>query len=94
MLGQNPKGFPFHGRLLQLAPDNARVWGHVNDKLTIDFSGGTPQVPVAFHGGAGGYDVLALEGGNFTNEIYEATGPDAGTISLDAFQVSWLGTGN
>src|SRR5256885_1455602 len=42
-----------------------------------------PALVAGPDGGAGGYDTLILEGGRFARTGYEATGPDAGTLSLD-----------
>src|SRR5687767_13913636 len=39
------------------------IWGadEVDDTLTIDFGGGELERPMAFHGGASGFDTLVLE---------------------------------
>lgn len=58
--------------------------GDVNNTLTLDFSGGSLAVPegVAYRGGRGGYNVLALRGGHFAHEREVARGPHAGLIVL------------
>lgn len=42
-------------------------------------------------GGAGGFDTLVIEGGSFRLVSYHATGPDSGTVRLDAAVVAYSG---
>src|SRR5262249_1806026 len=48
-------------------------------------------VPVTFNGGTGGFDTLAIDGGHFNQSYYTATGPDAGTVTLDALVIHYTG---
>jgi hypothetical protein len=58
--------------------------GHIDNTLTLDFSGGSLGVPggISYAGGRGGYNVLALHGGRFANEREIARTPHAGLIVL------------
>ncbi|MBW2623244.1 MAG: LEPR-XLL domain-containing protein, partial [Deltaproteobacteria bacterium] len=62
-----------------------------DDTLTVDFTGGLIEAPITFHGGAGGFDSLIIEGGSFNGSIYVAAGPDSGTITLDSLVISYTG---
>jgi hypothetical protein len=59
--------------------------GHINNTLTLDFSGGSLAVPggISYAGGRGGYNVLALRGGHFAHEREVAHTPHAGLMVLD-----------
>jgi Ca2+-binding RTX toxin-like protein len=59
--------------------------GGFNETLTLDFSLGNflPAGGVTFTAGAGQTNLLELQGGSFTDEVYNATGPGAGDISFD-----------
>jgi hypothetical protein len=58
--------------------------GHVDNTLTLDFSGGSLAVPggIAYRGGRGGYNALALRGGRFAHEREVARTPHSGLIVL------------
>jgi hypothetical protein len=58
--------------------------GHVENTLTLDFSGGSLAVPrgISYDGGRGGYNVLALHGGHFAEEHEVARTPHSGLIVL------------
>ena len=42
-------------------------------------------------GGAGGYDTLVLDGGNYTDLTYTATGQNSGSVSRDGNVINYLG---
>lgn len=65
--------------------------GRVDNTLTLDFSGGSLAVPggIAYDGGHGGYNVLALRGGRFAREREIAHSPHSGTITLDRTTVHY-----
>jgi hypothetical protein len=65
--------------------------GHVDNTLTLDFSGGSLAVPggISYSGGRGGYNVLALRGGRFAHEREIARTPHAGLIVLDATTIHY-----
>lgn len=52
-----------------------------NDTLTVDFTAPFFK-DITFQGGAGAFDSLVINGGQFDSSTYIATGPDAGTIDL------------
>jgi hypothetical protein len=58
--------------------------GRVDNTLTLDFSGGSLAVPggIAYDGGRGGYNVLALHGGHFASEHEVAHTAHSGLIVL------------
>ncbi|HYW81155.1 MAG TPA: hypothetical protein VE890_16350, partial [Thermoguttaceae bacterium] len=43
------------------------------------------------HGGPAGYDTLVIEGGDFGDVAYQATGPDSGIIRLDGNVIRYAG---
>jgi hypothetical protein len=57
--------------------------GSVDDTLTVDLGGGPLALPQGIHfdGGAGGYDTLAITGGDPAPASYTATGPQAGIVT-------------
>jgi pimeloyl-ACP methyl ester carboxylesterase len=57
----------------------------------VDFNGGLIEVPISFHGAAAGFDSLFIEGGFFARSSYVATGPDSGSITLDATVIYYTG---
>jgi hypothetical protein len=65
--------------------------GRINNTLTLDFSGGSLAVPggIAYPGGRGGYNVLALRGGHFAHEREVARTPHSGLIVLGATTVHY-----
>ena len=42
-------------------------------------------------GGAGGFDTVTIEGGNYNNVSYVATGPDSGIVDLDGQLIRYFG---
>jgi hypothetical protein len=60
-----------------------------DDTLTVDLGGGAFTVPVSFDGGAGGFDTLAVRGGHATTDSNQATGPQSGTLALDALRIAY-----
>jgi hypothetical protein len=42
-------------------------------------------------GGAGGYDRLLIQGGNYTSADFTATGPNSGTVGLDGRHITYAG---
>jgi len=60
-----------------------------DDRLTVDLGGGDFAAPVAYDGGAGGFDTLAVRGGSVTTERDDATGPQSGTLALDDLRIAY-----
>ena len=62
-----------------------------DDTLTVDLGGGAfLTVPVAFDGGAGGFDTLAVtRAGRAATESNQATGPQSGTLALDDLRIAY-----
>jgi outer membrane protein OmpA-like peptidoglycan-associated protein len=42
-------------------------------------------------GGAGGFDTLVIDGGQYANAVFAASGPDSGTVTLDANLIRYQG---
>jgi len=42
-------------------------------------------------GGAGGYDSLGIQGGNYETVVFTATGPDSGSVALDQTIITYKG---
>ncbi len=61
-----------------------------DSSLTIDYSGGTIGVPIAFDGGSGsGAHTLVFENGYYQSETYTPSGPGTGTIALDSCTIKF-----
>jgi hypothetical protein len=62
-----------------------------SNTLTLDFTNGNFISPggLTFNGGTGPQGTLVLKGGSFTNEVDTATGPHAGTYSLDGSIITY-----
>ena len=65
--------------------------GHVDNTLTIDFSGGSLAMAggIAFDGGLGGYNTLRLRGGHAARERAVAYGPHAGLLNIDGATIRY-----
>ncbi|MFO0872091.1 MAG: hypothetical protein U0935_24450 [Pirellulales bacterium] len=75
------------------ATTNIQIQGvdGVTDILTIDHSGGTLSVPVAFTGGVGGGDRLLLTGKSFSQVVHQFGGVGVETISQDGHLIAVAG---
>lgn len=76
-----------------LSTDSVCIYGQTNvdDTLTVDLTDGAIPVPIAYNGGAGGFDTLVIQGGHYATATYAADGPDAGTIVLGAITIHYTG---
>ena len=65
--------------------------GPADNTLTVEFSRGSLAVPggIAFDGGRGGYNTLALHGGRFARQQNTATGPHSGLLVLDGTRIRY-----
>ena len=65
--------------------------GQVDDTLTVDLSGGPLALPdgIIFDGGAGGYDTLAVTGGDPAPGSYQPTGPQSGIMTHGATRITF-----
>ena len=79
-----------------LGPDFVRfanvenLVGAANNQDTFVFQPGGRLSGVA-DGGAGGFDTMVIHGGGFSTVTSVASGPDAGTIDLDATRIRYAG---
>src|SRR5262249_10958691 len=64
---------------------------YVDDTLHVNLNRGSISVPITFNGGAGGFDSLSVDGGTVSRSMYTTTGPDSGTITLDALVIHYTG---
>jgi hypothetical protein len=79
---------PFQQSLIQQI--NVNALGNT-DALTLDFANGTvlPPGAINYDGGTGANDRLILQNGTFNTEVYNATGPGAGNITLDGATINF-----
>jgi hypothetical protein len=58
--------------------------GTGDDRLIVDFDQGNPITGAGMsYDGGDGFDAIAIQGGNFTNNIFTAYDPHSGSISFD-----------
>jgi Ca2+-binding RTX toxin-like protein len=65
-----------------------------DDTLIVDFGGGAPMQPPSglfFNGGSGPSDTLRLENGTASDVTYRPTGPNDGTVGVDADTITFTG---
>jgi len=60
------------------------------DTFTFDAESGG-ELSGVVEGGAGGFDIVEIDGGNFNTVIYTAIGPDSGSIDLDGNVIDYSG---
>ncbi|HSZ56488.1 MAG TPA: dockerin type I repeat-containing protein [Tepidisphaeraceae bacterium] len=57
--------------------------------LTIDYSNGALDLPIAYNGGHGGFNSLSVQGNTESHESFSASGPHSGLIRLGASTISY-----
>ena len=64
--------------------------GAADNKDSFELAPGA-SVSGLIDGGAGGFDALSIQGGNYQAAIFTATGPDSGTVALDGTVIQYAG---